>query len=69
VAPIEGFGARQRIVAGHKRVYNLGLDEFIEWYFREPHAGARVKGTSSMLALRYAPIPARTTSGRDLRNV
>lgn len=22
-----------------KRVYNLGLDEFIEWYFREPHAG------------------------------
>ena len=39
MAPAQGAGVGQRLVPDHEPVYNLGLDEFFEWYAQEPRAG------------------------------
>ena len=39
MAETEGAGAGQRLLPDHRRVYNLGLDEFFAWYGQEPRPG------------------------------
>jgi len=41
MAPIEGAGARQPPIT--RRVYNLGLDEFIAWFREEPRPAGFTK--------------------------
>jgi hypothetical protein len=45
MAQVEGASAGQRFVPDHAPRVNLGLDEFIAWYTREPRPAGFTKAT------------------------